>query len=179
MSSKFLPGGEPYRSDEITGIDNAAILAAYQRFKDHPDTRKTHLFNDRYENVYIPREKVPALEPVFAELEKRVLAMTGCDPDRIKLGFWMNAMEPRQTTTLHSHDDWDEVVSAVYYVSVPPRSGHLVLVDGAERHALSPRTGRYIMFSPAMPHSVTVNHSDAMRLSVGINIGIEGAEIAI
>ncbi len=173
MRNKVLPNGKRYQITQVDRVDNEAILARYYQLKDHSDTRKTHLFGGRYENVYISRASFPELEPVFQFLEQSVLDMTGCDRARLKLGFWLNAMEPGHKTTLHSHDDWDEVVSAVYYVTVPERSGFLVISEGNERVAVQPQPGRIVMFSPKIEHEVTENLGDAMRLSVGINVGIE------
>lgn len=173
MSNKVLPNGNRYLISHVEDIDNVAILEKFLQLRDDQDTRKTHLFDGRYENIYISRDRLPELEPVFRLLEQTVLDMTGCDRDKLKLGFWLNAMEPGQKTTLHSHDNWDEVLSAVYYVAVPARSGYLVISEGAERIAVQPRAGRIVMFSPKIDHEVTENRADAMRLSVGINVGVE------
>lgn len=176
MKSRRLPNGKRYQIIELEGVDNASIISTFERLKDQPDTRKTHLFNGRYENIYIARDKIPALEPVFSCLESTLQNITGCEAGKIKLGFWLNAMQPGERTTLHSHDNWDELISAVYYVHVPDKSGYLALIDGAERMALSPRVGRLVMFSPEITHEVTENHADDMRLSVGINVGVEESD---
>lgn len=45
-------------------------------------------------------------------------------------GFWLNAQGPGQSTSEHTHEELDELLSGVYYLSAPERSGDLILRDG-------------------------------------------------
>jgi ectoine hydroxylase-related dioxygenase (phytanoyl-CoA dioxygenase family) len=86
-------------------------------------------------------------------------------------------MPPGATTTLHTHDDDDELLSAVYYVYVPEDSGNLVLYDDSKtdssekRIEVESRTGDFIFFKPDIRHEVSKNCSTEHRLSIGINFG--------
>lgn len=80
-------------------------------------------------------------------------------------------MSPGQGTQIHTHDDDDERLSAVYYVTAPPGSGDLILESQTGAYTLSPRAGRLVCFPPDMPHAVSKNLSQQMRLSVGLNFG--------
>ena len=150
---------------------NKALLTGYLALANAPETRSSHYFAGRYENVYIGPTQLPAyaeLLRIARELAADILATeTGC----LKVGGWFNAMQPGQATVMHSHDDADEVLSAVYYVEVPPGSGDLVLM--AEQHPVivSPQVGSFVFFSPHLQHEVTANCSSGLRLSIGMNVG--------
>ena len=93
------------------------------------------------------------------------------DTNDLKIGYWFNLMQPGHITTLHRHDDFDELISGVIYLRVPENSGDLILEAGKKSVTLTPETGNYIFFDPATPHRVTQNLSEHYRLSIGMNIG--------
>jgi hypothetical protein len=90
---------------------------------------------------------------------------------QLKLGFWLNAMEPGDSTSRHTHDDGDELLVGVYYVSAPPGSGDLVLIEQGIELRLRPEPGVFAFFSPQVPHEVERSQSQQMRLSVAFNFG--------
>jgi hypothetical protein len=147
------------------------LIKAYLTLKDAPETRKTHLFGGRYENIYIDRSRLPELDKV---LKVAVAAASTVAKIRepLQVGCWFNEMQPGQETTLHTHDDDDEVLSGVFYVTVPENSGDLLLVDGDEQIAIPPVESAFVFFSPRLPHAVGKNRSEVMRLSIGMNFGI-------
>jgi hypothetical protein len=151
---------------------NRALRAGYERWADAPETRRTHYFGGRYENVYVPVEGIPALGPVLAEARRLAGKALGHDPERLRIGFWFNAMGPGERTLLHTHDDADELLSGVYYVETPPDSGELVVGTGATRTTVAPRPGLFVLFAPDLPHEVTENRSLRLRLSIGMNFGL-------
>ncbi len=55
-------------------------------------------------------------------------------------------MQSGAHTTLHSHDDDDEILSAVYYVQVPENSGELIIhaEKGPIHH--TPHEGQRVFF---------------------------------
>lgn len=142
--------------------------------KDNDDVRKTHLFEGRYENIYITEKQIPELSLLIDEanaLAKKIL-----NQDNIRTGYWFNFMPPKSSTLVHTHDDYDELLSAVYYVVVPNNSGNLIIhdVESNERTnmiELKPKAGEFIFFKPDVNHEVTQNHSAEHRLSIGINFG--------
>ena len=81
-------------------------------------------------------------------------------------------MPPGSMTTLHTHDDYDELLSGVYYVRVPEDSGDLIIHHASEKIVISPTTGDFIFFNPDTRHEVTRNNSRQHRLSIGINFGV-------
>lgn len=151
---------------------NGALLAGYQQLADSPEVRRSHYFAGRYENIYITPGQLPAYAELLEIARGHAAQILCVAPGKIKVGGWFNAMAGGQSTTLHSHDDDDEVLSGVYYVDVPANSGDLLLCPaGAEPVRIEPVPGNFVFFSPSLPHEVSENKSAALRLSVGMNFG--------
>ena len=151
---------------------NQHIIDEFEAQRDAEDIRKTHFFAGRYENIYIGPDMVPSIRPVLECALAYARQITG-EPS-LRAGFWFNAMPPGSDTTLHRHDDDDELLSGVYYICTPPGSGNLIITEGGERHVIEPRAGDFVFFGPAVPHEVSRNNSDSERLSIGINFGPAG-----
>jgi len=148
---------------------NIRAIDAYQRERQAPDLKQTHHFHGRFENIYIPAERLPEFTPIFEfaiTAAKRVLAS-----DELRYGFWFNETPPRHRTSLHSHEELDERLSAVYYLEAPGNCGDLVLHEDDARIHVTPRAGLLVMFPPDLPHEVEDNRSDRTRLSVAFNFG--------
>jgi len=151
---------------------NKAIKQQFWQQVDDPGTVRSHFFSGRYENIYLGLDKLPAMQMVM-EQAKRFANEILDKPATLQAGFWFNSMAPGDTTTLHTHDDDDECLSGVYYIDVPDNSGNLILHEGAERIEVTPVAGRFVFFSPDLPHEVTENLSKSNRLSVGMNFGLK------
>ncbi|VAW98329.1 hypothetical protein MNBD_GAMMA23-62 [hydrothermal vent metagenome] len=139
------------------------------------DIKRTHLFNGRYENIYIDKERIPELTPIleFAnQCAKKTLSLS----KNLDIGFWFNDMPPNSVTTAHTHDDYDEMLSGVYYVSVPQNAGNLVLFSNNDKKIVTPQEGRLILFKADCLHEVSINNSEQHRLSIGMNFGIKSEE---
>lgn len=148
---------------------NRQIRQQFEAARQAPSSHQTHHFHGRFENSYVDRKLVPALEPVFYQALAQARALLG--RNELKFGFWFNEMEPGQLTSLHAHEELDELLSAVYYVTVPADSGRLVLhLDDGIRH-IEPEAGMMVFFPPDLPHEVEVNRSKETRLSVAMNFG--------
>lgn len=150
---------------------NREILRQYRAAGADPQLRRSHWFGGRYENIYVPRQRVPALAPVLQAARRGAAQFLQREQLELSVGFWFNEMQPGHVTMPHHHEEDDELVSGVYYVSAPERSGDLVLEQGAATTAISPREGMLVFFSPEVVHRVTENRSAATRLSVGMNFG--------
>lgn len=151
------------------GIINPTVIDAFEREKDAQDIKRTHMFAGRFENIYIPRQRLPELAPLTEFVEaaaKQVL-----ERSRLRHGFWFNEMYPGHSTTLHSHEEEDELLSAVYYLECPDNSGRLVLHDDDAEVLVTPRPGLLVLFPPDLPHRVEKNASQGTRLSVAFNFG--------
>lgn len=152
---------------------NRHIIDAFEELKDLPELRKTHFFKGRYENIYIERERIPALIPVLEQAVALAAEILQRDAASLKCGFWFNSMQPGHVTLPHTHDDDDELLSAVYYVVTPENSGNLYLGAGDQRLEVEPEPGKLVFFKPDLLHEVSENKSPEHRLSIGINFGIE------
>lgn len=150
---------------------NAEILAAFRALGPEAFDRRSHLIGGRYENLYLDRSRIPALEPVLGQALGCAASILGRPAEELRCGFWFNAMEPGQSTSEHTHDENDELLSAVYYVEAPEDSGDLILYDGPLEIRAAPEAGVLLFFPPSLPHAVEVNRAGQSRLSIGINFG--------
>lgn len=150
---------------------NQQLLDGLKRHIDDKNTRKTHLFFGRYENIYISSKQIPQISDILDSVVEIAAEILKRPPDELKAGLWFNVMNPGDKTTLHKHDDDDELLSAVYYIKVPDNSGKLVIGKEPALTKLTPQEGLLAFFPPNMPHEVTENLSQESRVSLGINIG--------
>jgi hypothetical protein len=173
-----MPGPRDYRVDyylieqAVTENINDAIWEAYRKLRDDPDLERTHYFGGRYENIYIPEQRLPELRPVLEVAKQgagQYLRQTGIS---LSAGFWFNEMGPGHLTLPHSHQEDDELVSAVYYVRVPEDSGELILRQGVASTRIAPAECMLVFFAPDVMHEVTENCSRETRLSIGMNFGV-------
>jgi len=153
----------------------SGFLQNYQR----DDVKKTHQFEGRYENIYLTQAHIPALQAVIHEATRQAEKLTG--KTGLRAGYWFNYMPPGAVTVNHRHDDDDEVLSGVYYITVPTHSGNLILHNkihhgdsGCEPDDIEiiPQAGTFVFFKPDIAHEVTQNLSNKNRLSIGMNFGI-------
>ncbi|SDW77148.1 hypothetical protein [Thiocapsa roseopersicina] len=150
---------------------NTAIAAAVSGMREDDFERRTHFIGGRFENLYIERTRIPAVLPVLDQALACAGLVLGRAPGTLRCGFWLNLTGPGQSTSEHTHDEHDEMLSGVYYVAIPPDSGDLILYDGPSTIHIEPCAGTFIFFPPHLPHAVETNRSALPRLSIGINIG--------
>ena len=161
-------------TSKIASHTNAEIQKGFLNQQNKDDVRKTHLFEGRYENIYLNERHLPELKTLIGEAlmhAKKILNL-----ENLRAGYWFNYMPPGTTTTLHTHDDDDELLSAVYYVYVPENSGNLIIYENSEsgdekKIEITSRTGDFIFFKSDIRHEVSKNNSTESRLSIGINFG--------
>lgn len=152
---------------------NASLAGAYRDLAAGEHVRRSHFFEGRFENVYIDRSALPSIEPVLQAACLAAAQIHACDVSALSAGFWFNDMPPGSRTLPHTHDDDDELLSCVYYVTVPAHSGCLVVEASGERTVVQPQAGRMLCFPPDILHWVTPNRSEQNRLSIGINVGFQ------
>jgi len=150
---------------------NSKLLKGLDTFIDDESTRKSHEFFGRFENIYIESSKIPELNDVLCAVKEIAANILKISASELKAGLWFNVMGPGDKTTLHQHDDDDELLSAVYYIKVPNNSGNLILGKAPAFTTVTPEEGMFAFFPPNMPHEVTENLSSKSRISLGINIG--------
>lgn len=150
---------------------NKQLINGLELFINDVSTRKTHEFFGRYENIYIDTDKIAELSLVLDAVINYSAQILNYPASELKAGLWFNVMAPGDKTTLHKHDDDDELLSAVYYVEIAENSGFLKLEKGPIKSEVTPQEGMFVFFPPNMPHEVTENLSQQRRVSLGINIG--------
>lgn len=134
--------------------------------------RGTHYFGGRYENLYLDRAAVPAVDPVLCFAATCAAQVLRRPQSGLRCGFWFNRMMSGDITGRHTHDDDQELLSGVYYVNAPTGSGRLVL--DAHRGPpvyIDPVPGRLLLFPPGTAHEVERGKFDGTRLSIGMNFG--------
>lgn len=154
---------------------NQQVLKGFEQHQNDLENKKTHFFSGRYENVYIDREKIPALSQVIEQAIHHAAAILDMEAAKLQCGFWFNSMQPGHVTQPHTHDDDDELMSAVYYINVPENSGSLLLGVASNQVRVEPEAGKMVFFKPNLIHEVTQNLSQQHRLSIGMNFGLKEA----
>jgi len=150
---------------------NARLYDRFMALLETGRTRQTHFFAGRFENIYIDAADIPEIAVVLNVLRQQAGQLLGIPVDKLKVGFWFNAMQAGHRTSLHHHDENDELLSAAYYIRVPGNSGNLVLHEGDRQVSIQPEEGKLVMFGPAVLHEVTDHLGSGLRLSVGMNVG--------
>jgi len=152
----------------------ARIEARFYALLDAPSTHKSHFFGGRYENIYPQISALPEIEPLREQLVDYVRQQQGLTAEaasRLRFGFWFNLMQPGHSTTLHTHEDADELLSGVCYLRVPEQSGAIVFQIADEEHRFMPSNGDILLFPPNLLHAVDENRSQQARLSLAFNLG--------
>ena len=152
---------------------NETVLKKFELLNDDDFKEKTHLFNGRYENIYLDVSKIPELETIVNAAMDNAANILNIKKEKLVSGFWLNAMGAGDVTTAHTHDDDDELLSCVYYIKVPENSGNLIIIDKDEKLILEPKEGRFVFFSPDTLHEVSKNESEQSRLSIAFNFGLK------
>ncbi|ESQ16608.1 MAG TPA: hypothetical protein DDY14_13240 [Chromatiaceae bacterium] len=151
---------------------NRLLASAFVELTDADFKRRSHFIDGRFENLYVEQDRLPGLSSVLQFALNQAGRVLHIEPNRLRIGFWLNAMEPGESTSVHSHEENDELLSGVYYVSVPRKSGNLVFHDGPLPRYFCPKPGMMLFFPPDLPHAVEQNQSKRLRLSVAFNIGL-------
>ena len=157
----------------------ADLKANYLSFKTQAETGHTHFFGGRFENICIKGEHIPGLNELMHEALDFAAGILDTDSG-LQISFWFNEMQQGHSSTKHTHDEDNELLSGVYYVNVPENSGDLVLSstvkgekdsdENIDEERVTPKAGEFIFFKPNLSHSVAMNHSNEMRLSIWMNI---------
>jgi len=149
---------------------NQCLLERFRSVYEGPDTRRSHFLHGRFENIYIDREHTPEILPLITaagQAAQKILYWS----EPLRCGHWFNLMGPGHRTSLHTHEEDDELLSAVYYITAPEHSGDLLLEATPFTIRLRPSPGMMALFPPNLPHAVECNASGQDRLSVAFNFG--------
>jgi len=170
-----------YTRGSVPGVDNKKFKEII--LKDpkplEQETKDPRRLLTRYEDTKFPMNR---------EFEKILNHITGqfsyLYNKKLKLmSFWSHIHEKNMSTVVHSHlnkEDYEGniYVSGVYYVQVPEKSGHLVLLypynsHVTRRYPVMPKPGEFFLFPSPTDHYVTRNLSNDLRISVSFNFKIE------
>jgi len=153
---------------------NASLYERFMALSGTERIRQSHHFGGRFENIYMEEADIPDIATVLNVVRQQAGQLLGIPTGTLRTGFWFNAMEAGHRTTLHHHDENDELLSAVYYIRVPENSGDLILHDDDRKVRIQAQEGKLVMFAPKVLHEVTANSGSGLRLSVAMNIGPAG-----
>lgn len=173
MSHQSLSGYSTHKLNDFKVL-NHALKDGFYNHQHSDDIKRSHLFQGRYENIYIDDKKIPEINFLLNEAIKYATRLINCDS--IQTGLWFNHMPPGAVTEPHSHDVDDELLSGVYYIYVPDNSGNLLLHDSGKTVEITPEEGMLVFFKPNIIHEVLENKSREGRLSVGINFGAKKSD---
>jgi len=155
---------------------HAQILHQLHAMCDSEQARRSHYFAGRYENLYLPRKLIPALDIILDTALSEAARLLKTDSAELQLGFWFNIMQQGDVTVAHSHDDADELLSATYYLQAPAGSAQLLLSLPDGPRSFAPVEGRFIFFHPALVHEVSAHPLPTPRISLGLNFGPRAAD---
>jgi hypothetical protein len=151
-------------------VINDRLWDQFQTARDAPELRRSHFLHGRYENLYLDRDRTPAIGPLIDAATQAATTILG-HPGPLRCGHWFNLMGPGERTSLHTHEEDGELLSAVYYVRTPEHCGDLLLEDPPVTVRVRPEAGLMVLFPPDLPHAVEPNGSTAARLAVAFNFG--------
>ena len=170
---------KPYPRDKIhlivchecKPLHHTIVEQIYTLLED-PQTRKSHYFNGRYENIYISETRLPTISPILNTIREESARLLNGSIDELKIGFWFNLMQKDDVTLAHNHDDDDELISGTYYLQVPKDSGRLsIKIDAQTSKIIEPEEATLACFHPGLEHEVSQHLSPIPRISLGFNIG--------
>ena len=157
---------------------NKSVIKALNKQRDY--ITHSHKIRGRWENKYLDIQYVPEVKEVFRIACQTVKNLTGKSviiPYR-GLGlpldeFWFNIARPGETTGWHDHKE-NAIISGVYYIQVPERSGDIFfrkeMSSGRREWSICSQTGKMVLFDANIEHSVEVNSSNQDRISLAFNI---------
>jgi uncharacterized protein (TIGR02466 family) len=133
------------------------------------------------------------LREALTDLSLEYLTQIGYSVERhrLRLDSWINFFYPNQSEQQHNH--YGNLVSGVYYVTAPERSGDYRFFDPAPIKTMwktqflkptretiinqnsgsySPEEGKTILFPSYLEHAVMANKSNDIRISIAYNVNI-------
>ena len=142
------------------------------------DLSFSHNIGGRWENSYLPIQKVPSVRDIVRPLRdlavnlygEKLLALFEPPTDLDHPPFWFNLSETGDSTGVHNHAR-ESVVSGVYYLEAPIDSGELFFrSDGEDDYSLAPDAGSVVLFPSELRHGVRMNYSSGKRISLAFNL---------
>jgi hypothetical protein len=107
----------------------------------------------------------------------------GEDPNE---SFWAVVHDHNESTNLHSHESAHDYehgahISAAFWIQVPQDSGDFVFQYQRnpylrEQKIIKAQAGKFLMFDSTLPHHVTKNRSNGLRIVISMNFRFKEEE---
>lgn len=157
--------------DKAALLLNPVLIQTYLQKRNNSDVHKSHYFHHRFENIYLNETHIPQLEQLASIAVKHAAEILSLHHVQLQTSYWFNEMHRGDVTTMHTHDDDDELLSAVYYLAIPAGSADFLYELNHSKHTLKAEEGLFVFFSPQLPHAVEEHRVEPMRLSIAFNFG--------
>ena len=158
----------------LRGFEGGFDRTLDEFFASREHWRYSHKIGGRWENVYVPVERVPSARPILSLAAAQASRLGGehvvCGHGILEDSFWFNQMEAGDETRWHNHKSW-ATMSGVCYLQVPDGSGvFLYRTSEGEERALVPELGDVLLFPPSMNHAVAPGQNKRPRISLAFNL---------
>ena len=140
----------------------------------------SHKINGRWENQYLDMSHIPCVRKILniaCQEGKNIIDQSLVIPYK-ELGFsrnefWFNLAKPGDCTGWHDHKE-QAVLSGVFYLQVPKNSGDIFFREKRKESwfewSIKSRIGKMILFDSNLEHSVPINNSNDIRISLAFNL---------
>ena len=138
----------------------------------------SHKINGRWENSYLPIDRVPSVRKVvrfsrnvaIEKFGRSLLAIYDTQRGVRSMPFWFNVAKPGESTGVHNHSS-QASVSGVFYLRTSENSGNVFfrVPDHADFKLECPE-GSAILFPSSLSHGVQMNRSTKDRISLAFNL---------
>ena len=181
MKKQTFTGHTIYSTNKID--DNIHIDHILQEFQQNKEKYNyTHYINNRWENIYLNPQDIPAVLPLLSfalstalDIFRDILKphQTLVIPHELlgyeKNEFWFNAASNGESTRIHNHIE-HAIVSGIFYLQVPENSANLYFKNGKKNELeIKPETGMMVFFPSELDHYVPENQSSETRISLAFN----------
>ena len=144
------------------------------------EKKYSHKINGRWENQFIDMIHVPDVNKILNAAcceGKKIMNQSLVIPHK-ELGFsrnefWFNVAKPGDSTGWHNHKE-KATLSGVYYIKIPKKSGDIFFRkkrnDLWVKWAVKSLAGKMLLFDSRLEHSVEMNKSNNIRISLAFNL---------
>jgi len=166
---------------ELICSDNENYFETLSRLiLEKKEKQYSHKINNRWENQYIDVVDIPEIKKILnhacyegKKMIKRSLVIPYKELGFSRNEFWFNIAKPGDSTGWHNHKE-KAVLSGVYYLQIPKGSGEIVFRKKRNNiwseWSIKPNVGKLILFDSFLEHSVKINKSDKIRISIAFNL---------
>jgi hypothetical protein len=110
---------------------------------------------------------LPQFKPLI-----NIISQTLNSPQLVLTDIWGNVAPPFTQDYIHHHKTYDQSVSGVLYLNIPPNSGRIAFTNPLNlnrKQFYVPKEKSIIFFPSLLPHFVEINKSQENRISIAFN----------